>query len=136
MKRMTCLLGLLLLAAAGCVERRMTVMSEPAGATVYLDGDEIGTTPVTTTFLFYGGRQLRLEKTDYETQIHVEEIKAPFYQWFPIDLVSDVLIPWTIVDRRYFPYKLEPAEPVDKVALVERAKKFRDDSARPIDCCP
>ena len=127
MKRTPYIAGLLLLAAVGCVERRMTIISEPAGATAYLDGDELGQTPVTTSFLFYGGREIRLEMKGYETIRTIEHIKPPMYERFPIDLVSDVFIPWTITDRHFLPYKLRPAGPVDKAALVERANAFREE---------
>lgn len=124
MKR-TALLFALVLPAAGCVERRMTIISDPPGAAAYLDGDEMGTTPVTTKFLFYGGRGIRLEKDGYETLEAVQHIGAPWYQTFPLDLFTDVFLPWTVQDRRYLPYKMEPARPVDKEALVARAKAFR-----------
>ena len=125
MKHTTLIICMALLAAVGCVQRRMTVISEPAGATAYLDGDELGKTPATTSFLFYGGREIRLEMDGYETLSHIEIIKAPYYQKFPFDLVADVFVPWTITDRRFFPYKLKKAEPVNKADFIARAEAFR-----------
>ena len=127
MKRIAIIAGLAALAASGCVERRMTILSDPPGATVFLDGEEIGKTPVTTGFTFYGGREIRLERDGYQTFAKVERIEPPYYEMFPFDLVAEVFVPWRIVDRRYFPYKLAPAEPVDRVALVERAKRYREE---------
>ncbi len=125
MKRTALIISMALLAAAGCVQRRMTIISEPAGATAYLDGDEIGKTPATTSFLFYGGREIRLEMDGYETLSHIESIEAPYYQKFPFDLVADVFVPWTITDRRFYPYKLKKAEPVSKADFLARAEAFR-----------
>ena len=36
--------------ASGCVHRRLTVRSNPPGAAVYVDNQEIGTTPVTANY--------------------------------------------------------------------------------------
>jgi len=58
---------LLLVAAAagvfalvGCVERTITITSEPSGALVHLNDEEIGRTPVTVPFRFYGVYDVRL----------------------------------------------------------------------------
>src|SRR4051794_12716028 len=51
--------GLLLLALAcsfivGCVERKLTVVSQPDGALVHLNNQEIGRTTVSRDFIYYG----------------------------------------------------------------------------------
>ncbi len=46
---------------AGCVERLITVHSSPAGALVYLNDEEIGRTPVSVPFKYYGTYDVRLE---------------------------------------------------------------------------
>ena len=52
------LLGLLLCASqSGCVERRLTIRSNPPGALVYVDDYTIGVTPVSTSFIYYGTRK-------------------------------------------------------------------------------
>ena len=51
----------LLLASVGCVERLITVRSQPSGALVYLNDEEVGRTPVTVPFTFYGYYDVRLE---------------------------------------------------------------------------
>ena len=55
-------LGLL---AGGCVERKLTVVSEPEGAIVWLNDEEVGTTPVTVNFNWYGDYNVRIEKDGY-----------------------------------------------------------------------
>src|SRR5688572_10814496 len=42
---MVVLMGLMLLSASGCVRRRLNVRSNPPGALVYVDNQQIGTTP-------------------------------------------------------------------------------------------
>ncbi|HQI29243.1 MAG TPA: PEGA domain-containing protein, partial [Sedimentisphaerales bacterium] len=46
-----CLTGVLL---TGCVERRLTIYTEPPGAIVTLNDQEIGVSPVTVPFNWYG----------------------------------------------------------------------------------
>src|ERR1700690_4113146 len=55
------------LGTSGCVQRRMTIRSNPPGALVYVDDYEIGTTPVSASFTYYGTRKIRLVKDGYET---------------------------------------------------------------------
>src|SRR6202000_2421377 len=49
---------------SGCVERKITIGSAPAGAIVTLNDEEVGRTPVTVPFTWYGDYDivLRLEK--------------------------------------------------------------------------
>lgn len=46
---------------SGCVERLITVKSNPSGAIVFLNDEEIGRTPATVPFRFYGVYDVRLE---------------------------------------------------------------------------
>ena len=61
------MLGCLSIAtASGCVERRYTIRSDPPGALVVVNGDEIGPAPVSRNFIFYGYRDIRLQREGYE----------------------------------------------------------------------
>jgi hypothetical protein len=55
-----------LLACAGCVERKLTIASDPPGALTYINDTEVGRTPVTVPFLWYGDYDVRLraERTE------------------------------------------------------------------------
>lgn len=50
-----------MLASVGCVERTITITSEPSGALVHLNDEEVGRTPLTVPFTFYGVYDVRLE---------------------------------------------------------------------------
>lgn len=110
----------------GCVLRSLTIDSNPPGATVYLDDEPIGETPVTTTFTYYGTRKIVLEKTDaegrllYERTIAYEKIKAPIYQIFPIDFFFELMIPVKLNDEHYFSYQLDPLK---RIPVKERQKE-------------
>ena len=61
------LLAGMLLTQSGCVRKRMTIVSNPPGAQVFIDNHEIGTTPVSTSYVYYGTRSVRLQKDGYES---------------------------------------------------------------------
>ena len=111
-------------ALLGCVERTMTIKSEPPEARVYLDGKETGRTPVTVPFHWYGYREIALEKDGYEIEREVVQVKPPLYQVFPLDFVFDVLIPLKFHDRHDFSYTLRPKQYVEPEKVVERAREM------------
>ncbi len=88
-----CQYGLLLLlcclSATGCVRRRMTIRSNPPGAMVYVDDQQIGLTPVSTEFTYYGTRKIRLVKDQFETMTTYHTFAAPWYQLPPLDFVTE-----------------------------------------------
>lgn len=110
---------------SGCVQRRMTIRSSPPGARVYVDDYEIGTTPTSHNFTYYGKRKIRLVKDGYETLTVVQPIPAPWYQIPPLDFVSENFIPGKIRDRRTFNYQLTPQMIVPTEQLLGRAEGLR-----------
>ncbi len=121
-----CLAGTL-----GCVQRRLTIRTNPPGALVYIDNYEIGTTPVSTDFIYYGQRQIRIEKPGYETLSIEQPIPAPWYQWFPLDFVSENLVPGEIRDERVLDYQLIPQRIVPPQEILSRAEELRRSSTQP-----
>lgn len=90
--------GLLLL--VGCrTTRVMAVTSDPPGALVRLDEEVIGRTPLEHEFLHYGRRRLTLYLPGYLTWSRRIEPKAPWYSRFPLDFVTEVLVPLGLTHR-------------------------------------
>jgi len=114
----------LLLAAVGCVERKMTVTSTPPGARVYLDDQEMGQTPVTFRFDFCGHRTFVLKKDGYRVAQEVRNVRAPVYDWPPLDVFAD-LGPIPLKDHRTFHFDLRPVTEVKTDELIERAKAMK-----------
>ena len=110
---------------SGCVRRRMTVRSNPPGATVYLDGKEIGRTPFSTNFDFYGKREFRFVKDGYETKTVILPVRAPWYEWFPLDFASEVLLPGKLTDRKYYEADMQPLLVVPTPELIGRAEELK-----------
>ena len=103
----------------------MTIRTNPPGAIVYVDGYEIGTTPVSTNFTYYGKRQIRLVRDGYETQTVMQTVPPPWYQVPPLDFVAENLIPGEIRDQRTFSYQLTPQRVVPPEELLGRAEDLR-----------
>ncbi len=122
-------LGVLaLLLPTGCVRRRLTVRSNPQGALVYVDNQQIGTTPCSVDFTYYGTREIRLVKPGFETLTVNQPIPTPWYEIPPLDFVSENLIPTKIRDNRTVMFNLSPQLVVPAQQLLDRANELRQDS--------
>ena len=123
------------LAATGCygqVQRTITIESEPPGALVWLNDNEIGRTPVTVPFTWYGTYGVRLEAPGYEMLVTQAVVKAPKYEWLPLDLLFETVVPGIRHDDHAFRFALQRAEAVDTTALRERAEGVRRDAKMPV----
>jgi hypothetical protein len=109
----------------GCMQRRLTICSNPPGAVVKVDDVEIGVTPVSTSFIYYGTRKIQLTKPGYETLTILQPVRAPWYQWPGIDFVSEHFVPGKIHDDRLFNYNLQPAQVIPTDQLLGRAEQLR-----------
>ncbi len=125
---------LVLALVAGCVQRRMTIRSNPPGALVYVDDYQIGTTPVSHDFVYYGTRKIRLVKDGYETLTVRQPIPLPWYEIFPLDFVSENLIPWEVRDERVIDLAMQPAstEPAESVAARAEQARLAAGSLPPV----
>lgn len=111
-------------AAGGCVQRTITVTSEPAGALVFLNDDEVGRTPVTVPFTFYGEYDVRLVRDGSQTLNTTRTAKAPWHDQPGADFFSEVL-PVDADVALAWHFDLLPAEPADEAAVLERAREMR-----------
>ncbi|MBI5361354.1 MAG: PEGA domain-containing protein [Planctomycetes bacterium] len=114
------------LAITGCVERKVTIRTEPSGATLLLDSAPAGQTPYTFPFIHYGVREIIIKKDGYVTVKEDIDVSPPLYQRFPIDLFFEAL-PFTITDQQEFVYNLTPVSEIDEKELLERAKVLRSE---------
>ena len=103
----------------------MTVRTNPPGALLYVDDYEIGTTPVSTNFTYYGSRKIRLVKDGYETLTVTQPIPAPWYEFPPIDFVAENFVPGEIRDQRVLDFQMKPQMVVPTEQLLSRAEQLR-----------
>ena len=103
----------------------MTIRSNPPGALVYVDDYEIGTTPISHNFTYYGTRKIRLVKNGYQTLTVMQSFPPPWYQIFPLDFITENFVPGVIRDRRTVAYQLAPQIIVPPDQLLGRAEDLR-----------
>lgn len=115
-------------ALPGCVSRRMTIVSDPPGALVLLEGRELGYTPVSVDFTYYGTRELTLIKDGYETLTVAQAVQSPWYQAPVVEFFSDNLKPGHKTDRHLFQYVLQPSQIVPNQELLRRGEMLRGES--------
>lgn len=100
----------LMAASISCVRREIQVHTDPPGALVYLNNVEIGRSPVTRPFTFYGTYDVVIRMEGYETLKTKKLVLAPWWQWVPIDLAAEAL---PLTDRQKITFKLSPTTQPD-----------------------
>ena len=132
MKRIDFLIAgvMLIFALGGCVERLITVTSEPAGALVWMGGEEVGNTPVTVPFTWYGTYDVVLRMDGYETVKTQRRVNPPIYQWPGLDLIFETVVPFELVDRHEWEFDSAEQQQPDRQALIGRARELRAEAAQ------
>jgi hypothetical protein len=104
----------------------MTINSDPDGAIIYLNDQEIGRTPLTHDFQTYGNYELEVRKEGYQTVKATQEMEEPWWQLVPLDLVSE-LLPIRFQDKRRYHYSMLPSstQPADSQVMLYRAEQIR-----------
>ncbi len=124
-----CLVVVIVMVTPGCVRRRMLVRSQPAGATVYVDDQEIGMTPVSVEFTYYGTRKVQLIKDGYETLTVKQAFFPPWYQFPVMEFISETLSPWEHRDEHVLDFQMEPQQILPADRLLERAQELRTNAS-------
>ncbi|MEM1099581.1 MAG: PEGA domain-containing protein [Planctomycetota bacterium] len=105
--------------------RTVTIESEPAGALVWLNDREVGRTPLTVPFTFYGTYDVRLEAEGHEPLWTTAEAEPPWWEHPPADLFGEafggeVALQWH--------FELPAAKPADDAVtdrLIGNARQLR-----------
>lgn len=109
---------------SGCVERKLTITTAPSDAVVWLNDEEVGTTPVTVNFNWYGDYRVRVEKAGYEILNTHRKLERPAHDKFPLDFFAE-LSPRHIVDEYSWEFELEEFHQASPADLVEQAADMR-----------
>lgn len=113
---------------AGCVERRYTLRTEPPGALAIVNGEEIGQTPVSRSFFYYGDREMTFLLDGYETKTVIQPIKAPWWDNLFTEFFTENLLPYNLRDEREYMYTLTPASSPRAADLRDRADQLRSEA--------
>lgn len=110
----------------GCVERILKVDSDPQGARVFVNDEEVGVTPAKFAFLWYGDYDILIRKEGYETLKTHYRVNPPWYQVSPFDFIAETMIPAVIRDEHETPlYTLVEAAAPPASEVVGRAEEMR-----------
>ena len=112
---------LVALSCGGCVQRIISIDSNPPGALVTLNDLEVGRTPMTKEFLWYGDYDVVLRLHGYETLKTHAPVPAPWWQFIPLDLFTEVL---PVKDVHHFTFTLHPARPQPPQAVLIRGEQL------------
>ena len=127
------LLGFLVV-ATGCVERGLTIRSEPSGATVILSGRVLERpTPVRVPIDHHGAYRVEVEMKAsgpedvlYRRMVQTVETDEPWYENFPFDFFAEVLWPGTLRSETEVLVRLEPLPP--EGPAVEEIDRLLDEA--------
>ena len=110
----------------GCIERILTIQTDPPGALVELNAQEMGRTPVSRDFTWYGTYDVTLRLDNYRTLKTTAKVFAPIYEWIPLDLVTE-LLPLPFKDHHTIHYTLmtEPPASEPNAGILERAEELK-----------
>ncbi len=110
---------------AGCVQRELEIHSNPEGALISLNDQEVGRTPATVPFTFYGTYDVILRKEGYETLKTKKFVLAPWWQWVPFDLPAEL---FPLTDHQRIGFELHPTtqHAVSPEELMFRAVQLRE----------
>jgi hypothetical protein len=119
-------IALVFAGTSGCVERILTVQTNPPGALVTLNGQEMGRTPVQRDFTWYGTYDVVIRREGYYTLKKKQMVFPVYYQWIPLDLVAE-LLPLPLKDHKTLWYTLTPQPPATEPVpgLATRASQLR-----------
>jgi hypothetical protein len=110
----------------GCVERRLTINTEPQGAIVVLNDEEIGTSPATVSFEWYGDYNVSIRKEGFETLKTHRRLQAPWYDAFPFDFFAQLIIPDRVIDSYEWTFELEEDRPISREELIQNARQLKE----------
>lgn len=101
-----------------------------------VDGVEVGYTPASIDYTYYGTREITLTKEGYQTLTTPLKLSTPWYELFPLEFITENFALTKINDRRDITYalmreNLEPTRNVEDRANNLRSEALRTDAAMP-----
>ena len=121
---------LLLTAGTGCngVRRRLTIRTDPPGATVWVNDQEIGRTPISHNVTYSGTYKIRLAMEGKKTKTVMYAVKTPWYLWPGVDFISENLVPGELRDQQICEERMEPDLVAAPEELFENAAQMRQEA--------
>jgi len=116
-------------AVGGCARRTIEVTSEPSGALVWINDQEVGRTPLETDFKFFGTYDVRLALEGYESVSMPAAVDSPWFEKPGIDLLVAPVARTRTTARWHVrlvatPESVPGGRPEAERALLERARSM------------
>jgi hypothetical protein len=117
------------LMATGCSRRTIEVTSEPPGALVWINDQQVGRTPLEADFKFFGTYDVRVVLDGYEPITAGMKAEAPLHEQPGIDLLA---APATLVTTVRWHFDLAPSAETTlgrrsaEELVITRARAFRE----------
>lgn len=126
---MTILSLSLIIISVGCnsVHRRLSIDSEPQGARVFVNDQEIGTTPIAQNIIYSGTYKIRFEMEGKETKTVMHQVRTPWYLYPGLDFFSENFVPGEIRDLQACKVSLDPKRVIPLEELKGNATKMREE---------
>ncbi|MGC8625200.1 MAG: PEGA domain-containing protein [Phycisphaerae bacterium] len=129
------LAGVVMLSLGGCVERSITLVSDPSGSLAYLNDVQQGTTPCTVQFKWYGDYSVRLRKKEnvgtplkpkyVYYYLHTQKkTHRPWFQWYGVDLFAS-LLPIEFKDHEIWAFIVPKVPELTTHQLIQKANKLK-----------
>jgi hypothetical protein len=115
-----------LLLLGGCAQRTVDITSDPSGALVFLNGDEVGRAPLRYDFTWYSDYDVTLRKDGYETLKTHHKIDPPLLFIPPLDLIGELI---GARDHRHWHFTMQPANlaATNPAGLINRGEALKKD---------
>ena len=117
---------LVVLSAVGCARHSVSITSEPSGALVFINGNEVGRTPMKYDFENFGDFDVILRKEGFETLKTHKPIKTPLHGYAGLDLGAEA---FGVKDHYEWRFDLTPVseQVADPAELINRAQALKED---------
>ncbi|MEO6711165.1 MAG: PEGA domain-containing protein [Planctomycetota bacterium] len=119
------------LGAQACrAQRELIISSDPPGAQIRLDDTLLAVkTPAHVPFKDYGTRRVTLYLEGYVTYSQAVKVAPPWYGYFPLDILSEIVFPIGWHDRHKLKVKMVAGDTrvtsPDLVKVMQRAEILR-----------
>lgn len=117
--------------STGCMQRRVEITSQPAGALVTVNDVELGVTPLSADFTYYGVYDVLVTKPGYEPLRVKARARAPIYEYPPLDMAANAM-PWGVETVVKWAFELTPTPESTgdmrgmEEGVLERARALRE----------
>ena len=114
-----------LMAVTGCVERRFVVETNVPGAAISVNNAAIGPSPADSRWDYAGKYEFKVVAQGYEPLTRIENVRAKWYDYPPLDFIFEALWPFHIEDVRRYRFELVPATQIRTDELLDAANGLR-----------